>query len=614
MAVDGRMPQVVDGSGRAGLHLGGPWERSVNDLLQVVGIRQRALHAEAQRVGGHVLPERGVTLVGGDLVVQIRTQIVLPAIHGVVGQRPIGHSLVRRLGMVLIAAAHRSPLFRCTIILDLLAVHVVGLKREVLLKHPSGSVGMVLILLGEGVLPIRHQDVIGTAACQMVAALIQLPAHPARLRCPGAHGVGSPEVVVDGICCPHQGRSTFRRPRIEPVEKVRTIGFTCIQCGGGGILVHEAPYPTLDNNGFLTIDDSFLTLVDAPIANADIRPQRRGKGVAHGGNGHMHPRAVILEPVGKVLVFLRLRAFADVGVFLGNQAVGACEGPIEILVVLDGDTRVVAGTVFRPVCVRLEFRILRQVVGSRHHRPGDAIPRAGLLFSEVADECIPLLRRHTHRTLPHRPLPRDVELEVLEFRGGVIDVVDDGLGVGIAHANAILVHPGFVTHVRIVVQRVHLRRTPADRQNVGVVRGQHPLVFVGRIVVRLVRMKGEQVIFQVGIGQVVEGHRTRVVQGEHQIRFDNRHILADERLLGNLGLHRWQQAERHQQQRRAHGTRNPARHGSCRHSIQAGANHGFHQFHVSIGSCPSNRASLHGPAATMFRRVPHPQTWGKRIR
>ena len=513
--------------------------------------------------------------------------------------------------MVLIAATRRPAFLRCTIILDLLAVHIVGLKREVLLKHPSGSIRESFILLGEGVLSVRHQDVIGTTACQMVAALIQLPAHPARLRCPGAHGVGTPEVVVDGIRCPHQGRSTVGRSRIEPVEEVRTIGFTRIQCGGGGILVHEAPYPTLDNNGFLTIDDSFLTLVDAPIANTDVRPQGRGKGVAHGGNGHMHPRAVILEPVGKVLVFLRLRAFADVGVFLGNQAVSACKGPIEILVILDGDPLVVAGTVFRPVPRRLEFRVFRQVVGSRCHRPGDAIPRAGLLFSEVADECIPLLRRHTHRTLPHRPLPRDVELEVLEFRGGVIDVVDDGLGVGIAHANAILVHPGFVTHVRIVVQRVHLRRTPADRQNVGVVRGQHPLVFVGRIVVRLVRMKGEQVIFQVGIGQVVEGHRTRVVQGEHQIRFDNRHILADERLLGNLGLHRRKQAERHQQQRRAHGTRNPARHGCCRHSIQAGANHGFHQFHVSIGSCPLNRASLHGPAATMFRRVPPPADMGE---
>ena len=516
--------------------------------------------------------------------------------------------------MVLITATCRPALFRRPIILDLHAVHIVGLEREVLLKHPSGFIWIFGILLGECVLPIRHQDVIGTTACQVIEALIQLPAHPARLRCPGAHGVGSPEVVVDGLCCPHQGRSAFRRPRIEPVEEVRTIGFTCIQCGGSGILVDEAPYPTLDNDGFLTIDDSFLTLVDAPIANADILSQCRGKGVAHGSNGHVHPRTVILEPVGKVLVFLRLVTAADVGIGLRDQAVGAREGPIEILVVLDGDALVVAGTVFRPVPGRLEFRVFRQVVGSRCHRPGDAIPRAGLLFSEVADECIPLLRRHTHRTLPHRPLPRDVELEVLEFRGGVIDVVDDGLGVGIAHANAILVHPGFVTHVRIVVQRVHLRRTPADRQNVGVVRGQHPLVFVGRIVVRLVRMKGEQVIFQVGIGQVVEGHRTRVVQGEHQIRFDNRHILADERLLGNLGLHRWQQAERHQQQRRAHGTRNPARHGSCRHSIQAGANHGFHQFHVSIGSCPSNRASLHGPAATMFRRVPHPQTWGKRIR
>ena len=512
--------------------------------------------------------------------------------------------------MVLIAATCRPALFRCTIILDLLAVHVVGLKREVLLKHPSGSIREFFILLGECVLSVRHQNVIGTTARQVIEALIQPPAHPARLRCPGAHGIGSPEVVVDGIRCPHQGRSAFRRPRIEPVEEVRTIGFTRIQCGGGGILVDEAPYPTLDNNGFLTIDDSFLTLVDAPIANADIRPQRRGKGVAHGGNGHMHPRAVILEPVGKVLVFLRLAAFADVGVLLRDQAVGACEGPIKILVVLDGDTCVVAGTVLGPILFRLEFRILRQVVGSRHHRPGDAIPRAALLLIKVRDEDL-RLRFHAHRTGTHRPLTRDVELEVPEFFVGMIDVVDDGLGVGIGHAYTVPVHPGLVAHVRIVVQRVHLRRTPTDCQNVGVVRGQQPLIFVGRIVVRLVRVDGEQVVFQVGVGQVVEGHRTRVVQGEHQVRFNHRHILADERLLGNLGLHRWQQAERHQQQRRAHGMRNPARHGSCRHSIQAGANHGFHQFHVSIGSCPSNRASLHGSAATMFRRVPPPADMGE---
>ncbi len=29
-----------------------------------------------------------------------------------------------------------------------------------------------------------------------------------------------------------------------PVEEVRTIGFTRIQCGGCGILVDEAPYPS----------------------------------------------------------------------------------------------------------------------------------------------------------------------------------------------------------------------------------------------------------------------------------------------------------------------------------------------------------------------------------
>ena len=252
----------------------------------------------------------------------------------------------------------------------------------------------------------------------------------------------------------------------------------------------------------------------------------------------MHPRTVILEPVGKVLVFLRLGTFADVGVFLGNQAVGACEGPIEILVVLDGDALVVAGTVFRPVPGRLEFRVFRQVVGSRCHRPGDAIPRAGLLFSEVADECIPLLRFHTHRAAPHRPLTRDVELEVPEFFVGMVDVVDDGPGVGVGHAHPVLVHPGFIPCIRVVVQRVHLRRTSTDCQNVGVVRGQQPLVFVGRIVVRLVGVEGEQMIFQVRVGQIVEGHRTRVVQGEHQVWLDNRHFLVDERPLGNLGLHR----------------------------------------------------------------------------
>ena len=208
-----------------------------------------------------------------------------------------------------------------------------------------------------------------------------------------------------------------------------------------------------------------------------------------------------------------------------------------MLVVLDGDTLVVAGTVLGPILIRFEFRILRQVVGSRYHRHGGPIPLAGLLPVQVRNEAV-RLRFHTHRAAPHRPLTRDVELEVPEFFVGMVDVVDDGPGVGVGHAHPVLVHPGFIPCIRVVVQRVHLRRTSTYCQNVGVVRGQQPLVFVGRIVVRLVGVESEQMIFQVRVGQIVEGHRTRVVQGEHQVRLDNRHFLVDERPLGNLGLPR----------------------------------------------------------------------------
>ena len=272
----------------------------------------------------------------------------------------------------------------------------------------------------------------------------------------------------------------------------------------------------------------------------------------------MHPCAVILEPVGKVLVFLRLRAGTCVGTRTGHLAVSTRVGPHELLVVHDGDALVVAGAVLRRLEVaqrpphgRLVVGVLEQIVRGRcdhgdtsvHHTA--LLPLLGLKLRPDAGSLIRIL----HPGLMDGLESRDVHGERSDLLLRMPEVILHLPGVCIRHPDPRSVHPGVVAHIRIVVQRIDLRRTLASRQQVIVTRAQQSLNAPGRVPgPGLGRMHGKQMIVQVGIGQEVEGHRPRIVQREHQVRLDDRKFLDDQRFLRDDSVCLRRQGAGHQQQ------------------------------------------------------------------
>ena len=396
-------------------------------------------------------------------------------------------------------------------------------------------------IIVERVLAVRHQDVIGASARQMLLTCL-LP----RCCCPGPRVVFALEVPVHRLQGVHQRCTALGSTLAQPFKE------------GTPVFAFKTADPTFDNAGEGTIDNTFGALVDASVTHPDILAQRRGKGIAHGGNGYMHPCAVILEPVGKVLVFLRLRAGTGAGTRTGHLAVSTRVGPHELLVVHDGDALVVAGAVFRRLEVtqrpphrRLVVGVLEQIVRGRCNH-GDAavhhtalLPFLGLKLRPDAGSLIRIL----HPGLKDGLESRDVHGERSDLLLRMAKVVLHLPGVCIRHPHPCSVHPGVVAHIRIVVQRVDLRRTLARSQQVIVARAQKSLNAPGRVPgPGLGRMESEQMIVQVGIGQEVEGHGPRIVQREHQVRLNDRKFLDDQRFLRDDSVCLRRQGAGHQQQ------------------------------------------------------------------
>ena len=530
VTVDGSVPEVIDGRRTFGLDPARPLPRTVHDVLQPVRIGNVPFHAEPQRVGGDVLPERRVSIIGCDQIFQIRTQVTFPGVHRIVGQRTPSSTHEGANGLVLIRRMDLALTAARPIIDDLFARRVVGLGRIVLRR-----------IVVERVLAVRHQDVIGAPARQMLFTCL-LP----RRFCPGPRVVSALEVLVHRLQGTHQRCTALGSTLTQPFKE------------GTPVFTFETANPSFDNTGGCIIDDTFGALVDASVTHPDVLAQCRGKGVAHGGNGHVHPRAVILEPVGKVLVFLRLRAGTGAGTRTGHLAVSTRVGPHELLVVHDGDALVVAGAVFRRLEVaqrpphgRLVVGVLEQIVrGRRDH--GDAAvhhttvqPPFGLKLRPDAGTLI----RFLHPGLMDGLESRDVHGKRSDRLLRMPEVILHLPGVCIRHPDPRSVHPGVVAHIRIVVQRIDLRRTLARSQQVIVARAQKSLNAPGRVPgPGLGRMESEQMIVQVGIGQEVEGHRPRIVQREHQVRLDDRKFLDDQRFLRDDSVCLRRQGAGHQQQ------------------------------------------------------------------
>ena len=564
MAVDGRMPEVVDGGRITGLHCSGPLLRTGLDGLQILVRIQRALQTKAQRVGGNVLPERRVrTILGAGVglhhIEKILAQVLLPGIHGVVGQGARGGTAERRFRLVLIGGTGLSVRGRAVIPNDL-PRYVIGFKR-IFFRLQS-----VLLIIGdtripERVLAVRHQDVVRAAAGQMGAFGLPSLGMPGVVA-PGTIIVIPLEIFVDRTHRTHQRRGALALARQQPGQKIFPV------------LALEAAHAPFDDGHVLAIDiladqpRKFVTfrVVDGPIAHPHITTQRFHEGIAHGRNGHMHAGSVILEPVGKILVFLRL--CADAPRFCGiERTVFAGQCPIEALVVLDRHTLVVGGAVLLPVGRRLEGWVFLQVIGGRCNfgdavitlAPALCIPvtlNAPVPAFTVGSQCGLDTYRDLH-VLEHALAAVDLtkravrtgDVQRMPVTDGLVrmaDVIDDRLRIGVLHRRTILVHPGFVLHIRVVIQRVHLRRTATRGQHVIVVGGQQTLrvvhridpdifvviVIVGQLAVRkkarFPRVESEDDALQIRIRQIVERHRPRVIQREHQVGFHYRQLLDDQ--------------------------------------------------------------------------------------
>ena len=530
MTIDGSVPEVIDRRRTFRLDPARPLPRAVHDALQPVRIGNVPFHAEPQRVGGDVLPERRVAVVGVHQIVQVRTQVTFPGVHRVVSQRAPGRTHEGENGLVLIRGMDLALTASRPVIDDLLARRAVGLGRIV-------RWGIVV----ERVLTVRHQDVIGAPACQML-----FTCRLARRCCPGPRVITALEVLVHRLQGAHQRCTALGGAPTQPGEESTPV------------FAFETTNPTFDNTGGCTIDDTFGALVDASVAYPDVLAQCRGKGIAHSSNGHVHPRAVILEPVGKVLVFLRLRAGMGAGTRTGHLAVSTRVGPHEFVVVHDGDALVVAGAVFRrleivqrPLHGRLVVGVLEKIVRGRCDHGDTAVhhatvqPPFGLKLRPDTGSPI----RIVHPRLIHGLESRDVHGERSDRRLRMAKVVLHLPGVCIRHPHPRSVHPGVVAHIRVIVQRVDLRRTLARSQQVIVTRAQKPLNAPGRVPgPGLGRMHGKQMIVQVRVGQEIEGHRSRIVQREHQVRLNDRKFLDDQRFLRDDSVCLRRQGAGHQQQ------------------------------------------------------------------
>ena len=239
---------------------------------------------------------------------------------------------------------------------------------------------------------------------------------------------------------------------------------------------------------------------------------------------------MVLVPVGKVLVFLLLRA--DPHTVGRLHAVRAIVGiDLEGGRLRDGNTCVVPDVVEQPLplprrdaLAREPFTVLEEEIRGWF----DGVD-TGILFTRIVP---PPGSPHADLVVI-RPQPVGVA-QVHCHRAVPIEIVR-GLGTGLGLTRAVGFHPRQVQNPRVVVKQVHVRRTAARGQRI-ILRRQRPLHLVGPHLGRLPRVNGVQLEINLRIRQVIEQHRARVIQREHHVGLDRRRIGDDQRVLGHLRM------------------------------------------------------------------------------
>src|SRR5690606_6053958 len=262
-------------------------------------VGQLAAHAKTHAEGHHVLPEGGVRDGGRDAVVRgtripvhIRgAQIGLPVVHRDVGQRG---------AVVVIAARDVVPVRRAALVAVALVVRP-GDDAAVLVIAADEVVGAVGVLAADVVpVAVRGEDREVLAAGQVGGAI----------GIDRLIGAGRGEVLARGIQGLAQRRITHRFHPVQVVEPVLTA------------LPHEQATIGLHRNDVVHRTTQHLLGVAAGIqaheAHAVILVQC-GKGLAAAGLGSLHAGAVVLVPVGVVLLLGSERANAPVGVTIGGD-------------------------------------------------------------------------------------------------------------------------------------------------------------------------------------------------------------------------------------------------------------------------------------------------------
>ena len=426
-AVDGGMPQVVHRLVRILPHDGGPRPPARNDILQRAGLRLRrrcrqlAVRAKAQRVHRHVLPERRIVGIHRNVVRQIGHQVPVPVIHGHVGQRAPRGTAIEPVVRVIRIVTEGTILARCR---NHRTQLIVGIA------HAGDPVDLRVVLVI--VLPVGHQDVIGATAAQLTRLPLSVRVRPGPLR------PVTLEVLAHGNGGPQQRGAAGGVHRLQPAEERRLV------------LAIEPAHAPLDNPGSDSVDLPF-PLVDPAIAHTDIAPQLTGEGLSHCPHGQQVAEAVILEPVGEVLVFLLLGAGTHTGRLL--PALGPVGG-LDIKFLMVGDRHApVAGRVI-PVHPR------QHIVGGRLHLRRRLSPGKGHALRTPLNGSRTDLMRAPGDRLQTSQVQRLVTCMLVE--------IVHSPRICVRLTGAVGIHPRHVAHFRVVVQQVHIRRTPTRRQDVSI--------------------------------------------------------------------------------------------------------------------------------------------------
>ncbi len=302
-----------------------------------------------------------------------------------------------------------------------------------------------------------------------------------------------PRIVVSGrvlevVASPVQRRAQWRAAGADiGFEQALEPGFA-IRAGEGSV----------DRNQQLALAvDGAETdpVVGAELAEGDRRAGARGEDAA----------AVVAEPVGEVLRFLRDRA---------GDAIGPAEA---------GDLDFRCGDRITLVGPRAADLVLR-VVGCTDARTAAAIDVEG----DRPEGLVARGKAGVRGLILVRVAGVGEPEGRLRLRGRQIERAARGVGrvVGcrrrrhVAEAHAGMAYPGFVARLRVVEHRVVVRRAAVEIVDVVVLEGRH----LRRIVVAAIepRWRREQVVgeIEVLVRHHLPLHRAGIVEQEHQVGRD----------------------------------------------------------------------------------------------